>query len=273
METLMNPGEIAEKEGLLKKLHEQDCSIDDEVLTRILERRHDIVPDLAEIVSESIQKSQHLNHRVAQKGTEWFTIIHALYLLAHLRAEETLDIVLEFLSLEQPILDYWLHDLLNDDLWEIVYLLGADQIEELDEFVVNDANNLFSRLSVSTALIQIALHYPIRYEQVVGIFKRLLRLPHQETDFVGLLASELLDLKEPALKPFVLDCLERYQIWPGIVTAQEVEACYRKTQPRKRVPLDLFARYAYFRQHPYFSSTVAQTESNMGALLRQAHKS
>ena len=69
-------------------------------------------------------------------------------LLAHLRAEDTLDIVLEFLALEQRALDYWLHDLLNDDLWEIIYLLGTNQIDELDEFVLNDANNIFYPLKI-----------------------------------------------------------------------------------------------------------------------------
>jgi hypothetical protein len=262
-----------EIDQLMAQLHRQDLSIDDKVLKRILVIGDDIVPELAQVVEQTIEKSRSIDPSASPKGTEWCTLIHALFLLAHLRAEDTLDLVLELLAHDQSVIDYWLHDLLNDDLWEIIFLLGCNQIEELEEFVTNEANNPFSRLAVCTAMVQIALHFPARYEEIVRVFRGLLRLPHSDSDYVGLLASELLDLCEPALKPFILDNLERYQVWQGLITAAEVEEWYRRLKPHRRVPLDLFERYTYYKQYPYFSKTEASQTASIDAVLREASKS
>ena len=274
MGALMNPAQsTSDSSDLIKLLRDKDLTIEDELLHRILQSGDDIVPELAEIIEQTIKQSHNVNLAIPHKGTGWCTVIHALNLLAHLRAEHTLDLVLELLALDQEVLEYWWHDLINDDLWEIVFYLGRDQIDELDEFVMNDANNQFSRLSVCTALVQIALHYPARYDGVVSVFKRLLRTNHRDCDFVGLVINELLDLCEPGLKPFMLDNLERYRIWYGIINATQVEDWYRRMVPRRRVPLDLFERYAYYRQHPYFASTASPHDIDMDAILRQVHKS
>jgi len=242
---------------LIEELHHQDCSVDPQKLAAILSHRSSAIPHLEEILKRALSKGPEINYNSTQNNTGWFVVIHALYLLAHLHAEKSLPLVLEFLAQKQEILDYWLHDLLNEDIWEVVYLLGENRLEALETFVLNRDNNSFSRSAVCSALIQIALNNESKRGCVIRTFKRILKLKGEESDFIGLVINELMDLKEEALKPAILDALEKNQVWPGIISSDEVLLLYETKRVRAVTPLNLFEKYEYFKQYAYFSRTAS----------------
>lgn len=237
-------------ETLVKELYSIDCTIENEKLKAILSYGNLAVPHLKKIIRDV------LDLKISPDHDNWFVVLHALYLLAHLKAEDSLDLVLEFLSQKQKILDNWLHDLLIEDIWEVIYFLGGNKLDKLQSFILNDKNNLFSRLAVTTALVQIALRNRSKRKGVVSIFKKVLQLENEDADFMGLVASELLDLKDESLKPYLIEALHKNAVWSGLLTSDEINLSYQNARTRKMTPLDLFERYKLFRQYAYFAKTV-----------------
>lgn len=244
-------------EKLINELHKFDCWIDFEKLRKIVSYSNATVPYLETIIQNALKTRAKINLWALpkDKDTDWFTVVHALYLLAQLRSEKSLDLVLEFLAQKQEFLDYWLHDLLLDDIWEVVYYLGRNQPKKCEAFVLNQNNTVFARLSVCTALIQIMTHHKSKKEEITRIFKKVLALENEDPDFVGLLASELLDIRDEYLRSSILRALKQQNVWPGIISAEEVKLLYEKKKVRTMNPLDIFQRYDYFRQYAYFAQT------------------
>lgn len=259
-------------ETLLRDLRTADCSIESEKLQEILSFGSLAVPRLEAIIQNVLRKSSKIESNIAPKNTEWFILVHALYLLAHLRSEKSLALVLDFMSQKQQILDYWLHDLLNEDIWEVVYLLGRNQLTTLEEFVLNQENNSFSRLAVCTALVQIALNNTSKQKDVGKIFRKVLKLENEDPDFIGLVVSELMDLLDEGLRPLILNALEENDVWSGIISPEEVNRSYQNKHTRTLAPLDLSERYEYFRQQAYFSKTASGISPKV-AKLRKLEKS
>ncbi len=257
-------GDLRIKEQKLQTLIEElkgvDCWIENKTLREITSYDSKVVPHLEDILRNALQKSSSLNLKIPQSSVDWFGVVHAFYLLAHLRSEKSLDLILEFLSQKQEILDYWLHDLLAEDIWDVLYFLGQNQLEKLQSFILNQGNNVFSRLASGTALIQIGLHHRSKKQQVVNIFKKVLVEENDEPDFIGLIASELLDLKEEALRSIIIYALEKNGVWSGIISPEEVNKSYESNFKRKLTPLGLFKRYKQFRQYTCFAqSSSART--------------
>ncbi|MFQ5707091.1 MAG: DUF1186 domain-containing protein [bacterium] len=242
-------------ETLIQELYKIDCWIDYEKLRELISCGREAIPYLESILRSTLENRSKIDYTTPPSDKEWFLVIHALYLLAHLRAHESLDLVLEILSQKQEFLDYWLHDLLNDDIWEVVYYLGQPHLKKLEAFVLNQEINLFSRLTVCTALIQISAHNQAKRAAIAAIFTKVLDLENEDPDFIGLLASELLDIKDESLRPQILQALERHGVWPGIVSTEEVQISYKNKKIRKLKPLDIFQRYDFFRQYAYFAQT------------------
>lgn len=255
-------------ESLVAGLRTVDCAIEREKLDQILSFGPDAVPCLEALIAEVLEKTARGGATSRPRNTDWFVVVHALYLLAHLGAERSLSLVLKFLGQKQEILDYWLHDLLNEDIWELPYLLGSKQLDELETFVLHKQNNLFCRLAVCTALVQIALNDAGKQNRIRQIFARVMELEDEDPDFIGLVVSELMDWQDAALKPLILSVLHRGGVWSGIISADDVERCYERSRPRKLQPLDLHARYDYFREHAYFSKGTQEAPERIFKLRK-----
>ncbi|NIR50968.1 DUF1186 domain-containing protein [candidate division KSB1 bacterium] len=250
-----NHSQETKLQDLIHELHKVDSRIDDNTLKEIVAFGSQAVPYLENILRQALQKSSNINVKTPQGDKDWFVVIHALYLLAELRSEDSLGLVLEFLSQKQDVLDYWLHELLDEDVWETLFFLGQNRLDELQTFVLDQSNNVFSRLAVCTALVQIGLHDSSKMSQITEIFKQVLTLKDEDSDFSGLLVSELLDLKDEALKPALLEAIEQNDVWEGIITVEEVNSIYENKRTRKLEPLNIFERYWLFRQYTNFTAT------------------
>lgn len=241
---------------LMVELQKTDCSIDDATINAILSYGDQAIPYLEAILIEALDCAQR-GQEFPPRNTEWFKVIHALYLLAHLKSGRSLELVLAFLGQHQRILDYWLYELLDEDIWEIIFLLGQDNLQQLQAFLLEPKNNDFSKLATITALVQIALHFPDRASEVSEILRKTLQDVNEDPDFVGLVVSELMDLLDPALKSDVLQALDKNSVWSNIISSAEVEHMYQKSKQRKVEPLGILERYGQFRHLAYFSRTPA----------------
>ena len=243
---------------IVKKFRLNDKWIDDGQIAEILSFGSQAVPHLERILKDAARKSTGIDLKIPG-NPGWFVPAYSLYLLAHLRSEDSLEAILEFLSQKQETLDYWLHDFLNEDIWEIIYLLGQNQLEKLQVFVLNREHNCFARLAVCTALIQIALNFQAKKRIVSEIFTELLKSENEDSEFIGLLVSELMDLQDEALKPLMLKALEKNFVWSGIISSEEVNSGFQKKRVRRVTPFDLPQRIEHFKQYAYSSTTSSRT--------------
>lgn len=263
----MNRGGANEQlQDLISELHEVDSRIDNGKLRQIVAFGPRAIPHLESILVEALEKSSQIDLKTPYSNRDWFTVVHALYLLAEIRAEDSLGLVLEFLAQKQNVLDYWLHELLDDDVWEILFFLGQNRLDSLGALVLDQRINSFSRLSVGTALIQIGLHQPSKVASVVEIFKKVLKLPDEDPDFSGLLVSELLDFKNDALRADLIEALKKNKVWSGIISPDEVDWSYKNKQVRKLQPLNIFERYRLFRQ---YTNITAPSRSELTEKVKQ----
>ncbi len=244
---------------LIHELHTHDCSVSNDALSEIISFGAQAVPALENIISTRLAAQNSLDLSRPPHNTDWFAMVHAMYLLAHLRSASSLRIVLDFLSRPQPFIDYWLQDLVDEDLWEILFLLGGGNLPELDEFIRDQNVSPFSRLAGCTALVQIALHFEAKRQAVCDIFKKLLNERQADADFLGLVLSELLDLGDTALKPVMLRTLQDNEVWPGILSVADIEKAYSAGHKRIVPARGLLECYAHFRQCAHFARTTADT--------------
>lgn len=215
------------------------------------------VPHLEKILKDALSQSDQMDLIMPPKNLSWFAPAHALFMLAHLRSEKSLNLILEFLSQKEKKLNYWLHDLLNDEIWEVIYMLGRDQLDKLQAFVLNKRHDCLARLAVCTALVQIALNFESKKDSILDIFKGLLRSKNEDPEFIGLLVSELMDLKDDAIRSLMLRALQRNFVWAGIISPDEVNSGFQNKNVRKREPLDSIQRFEYLKQYYTYSSKAS----------------
>lgn len=244
---------------LIKRFRSNDNWVDQNQIDEILSFGSQAVPNLEQILTDVIRQDNRVDLKIPPKDPGWYVPATSLYLLAHLRSEDSLDALLEFLSQKQEILDYWLHDFLNENIWEVIYFLGGNQLEKLQRFVLNKELDCFARLSVCTALIQTALNFEARKGTVSKIFTKLLKSENEDSEFIGLLVSELMDLQDKSLKPLMLKALETNFVWSGIISSEEVNSGFQRKRVRKVAPLDLSQRIEYFKQYAYSSTLSSRT--------------
>jgi len=235
----------------IEKLKSIDCHINDHELADILSRGDMIVQPLEDTLIEAT--NNNFESVAAKRDTQWFQILHALCLLGHLKSEKSLEVVLRFLAQDEKYLKDWVYDLLDEDLWEFIFQLGQNRLDELEYFLLHPGNNSNTKLAVITALVQIGLHFPDKKLRVNTILVRVLQEVNEDPDFIGLTVAELMDYQEPMLKPIILKALDENNVLPEIISAEEVNHLYRLNKKRKIRPATIYDRYAFYRQLPYFS--------------------
>lgn len=104
-----------------------------------------------------------------------FAPLHALFLLGELESEESLPVILHMLRQNEKYIDNIIGDFITETLWMVIVKVGINQLDVLEKFAMEDDVQIFSRLSVCDAFVQIILHYPDKRDEVLQIFDRILK--------------------------------------------------------------------------------------------------
>ena len=196
-------------------LYENSLEIDATILKSILELpRKDLITDLENVISDSIRRYEYYVN-IANED-EWdeelFTFpFHAMYLLAELESEKSLGIVLQFLRQGDEFLDFWLGDSLTEDVWEIIYKLGQNKLNDLKNLFFEKNQYPFALTPVLTAMSQIVHHHPDRRQEVLDWYKSIFiyYLDHLDdddlldTDTIAMLISDCIDIGPIELLPYI----------------------------------------------------------------------
>jgi Protein of unknown function (DUF1186)/SEC-C motif len=101
---------------------------------------------------------------------EWeydFSVIHALLLLSHFRAEEKLPFLLKLFSVSDDWIEEMIYDFLTEDLPLVFYYCGQNQVPVLSNFIKDfSAKNVYAKSAALDAMILIARKDPDRKPEI-----------------------------------------------------------------------------------------------------------
>jgi hypothetical protein len=241
---------------LIRELYRQDMRIDHEIIRQILALpRETLIEDLHNVIYDSMARFAWFNGETEWNERTHNFILHALFLLTEMKAENSLQVVLDILRQDEEYIDYWFSDFLTEGIWESIYTLGFNKLDELFSFLKEPDRYCYCRTEISTALSQIALHHPERRVEVIDRYREMLLffLNHQEDDrlidseFIGFIIAHILDIEGIELIPEIDEIYTNKLANPGI--AGDLDVVIRElnnptfTYDRRRNLQDIYFRY------------------------------
>lgn len=165
------------EQKLLLNLYEYDFNLPKEVIGKILELpRVALVKELEVIIEDSIAnfKVYEKENQQREKGsTDPLAPVHAIFLLGELEAIESLPVVDKFLMQSEEFLEFWLGDLITEDLWEPIYKIAKSDITQLFSLIKTSGIYVFAKSSHKEALMQYLLLNPIEIDVLAPKYKEL----------------------------------------------------------------------------------------------------
>jgi uncharacterized protein YchJ len=170
-----NPIQFLSSNTLLNELFSTGLDISDEKLESILALpRHLIIPDLERIIEYTVEHgAYYYNLEEYIENLESF-IVHAIFLLTELQAQESLPVLLKFLAEDEKMVEFWLGDYITESIWQDIFVLGSNQTDLLLDFVINTSASIWCKIAVFEAVTQLALHYPEKKAQINQWVERVL---------------------------------------------------------------------------------------------------
>ena len=143
-------------------LYEHDFSIPRETIERILALpRPSLIKDLEEVLAEAIRNFKDYDgfYEAAPEESLFLAPAHAIFLLGELGAIEALPSLNKFLSQEEAFIDFWLGDLVTEEIWQPIYKLAEADIVQLLPFVSQPVPYIFAKAPhLRAALLYLGLN-------------------------------------------------------------------------------------------------------------------
>lgn len=248
----------------IEALYSNDMRVDHNVIRGILELpRTSLIEDLETVVEDSIRRFEYFRGLERQyerwKPEEFSFVLHALFLLAELKAEESLPVLLRLFRQGEELLEFWFGDMLVQMGVEVICSLGRHQLAELQAFMKEKDNYTYARNAIHTAVTQLVLHNPTRRKEVTDWFDELFLffLENAEddriidTDLISLMVADCVDLRATELKDIIRNLYEHGLVERGITgTLDEVLRDMRsgRYKPDKYEIYDIYSRYDYLAE-------------------------
>ena len=171
--------------------------------------RETFVEDLYTIVRDPILRRGYFLAAADADLVAGDTLVVAFYFLHEVGEAAALPALLDLLRLDAETLDYMFFMDVEAYFLKPLYLLGQNREQELMDFLLEPYREGFARVTVVSALVQIALRHPERTESIVAglmrIFETLLAsdVPPGlvDTNFVTFATAEVSNLRRPEVLP------------------------------------------------------------------------
>jgi len=186
--------------------------------------RASLIKDLTQIITDAMSRWSHYEMTDFVEDTHNFPT-HALYFLGALKAEESLQVVLDLFRMGHDFIEYWFADWLKGIIRPVLYDIGATQFPELKAFVLEENINGFYKLHASWVVTQVGLHQPEKRPKVIQWYKEVLShflsQPANEklidTIFLSWVNTQLIDLRAIELLPIIKEIWNKGWIQEDII--------------------------------------------------------
>lgn len=208
------------KHKIVEELFEYNMTISQDTLKTILELpREEIVPDLIMVIDFAIVNSSlyYRSDKSDKDGSKTNFPLHAMYLLAEMREEKALEIILKFLSQKEKYLDYWLGDFLTEEIWKILLLTGNRKLPDLAKVVTDYKFYEYVRFAASQAMAQTTIYYPEKRDEAFSLFQDILNkylqreIPEDlfSDEVLGSVITDLTEIKAFEFINLIKDCFDK----------------------------------------------------------------
>ncbi len=228
----------------IEKLYQHDYKIPLQYIDAIKSLpREVLIKDLNTVIYDSIARFDTFNGNY-DDGT-WFPL-HALFILGDIEAEESLEVILDFLSQSEDFLEHWAGDMLTGDIWSVIAMCGKNNLDRLSTFLKETGRYTWARVTVCEAVSQLVHHNMIPRQEAIDWLGDLLKYyvenQHIEnlidSSLNGSLVADCLDLKAKELAPLIHPLFEAKLVdemvaggWDKV--EQELDATHSHDQKRE----------------------------------------
>jgi tetratricopeptide (TPR) repeat protein len=177
--------------------------------------RTTLIADLRSMLQDAVARQQVLFQMAEDfettPKTQYLPLldmpVHAMRFLAALNATEALADVLNFFRQEDEAFEYWSENLETECI-ESIYLLGRNQLQAVQDFVLEGGNTYGARMTLSRMVAQVVLQEPERRAEVLDWFKTVIykHLDNPEdaylidTAFLSFLIGDVLTIRGTELE-------------------------------------------------------------------------
>jgi len=257
LEQTETPPELRHKE--LEVFYRQDFyKFPEETITKIMALpRESLIKDLELILEDGIRRFEYFKEKYEMDfiESEQGFMVHAAYFLGALEAKEILPVLLNVFRQGQEFLDYWFRDILTESFEKPLFALGKDQPEMLKSYILEPNQYYWTRIFAVDAMIQAALHYPEKREEVVGyckeIYDYMLQNPDDrgvtDSEFISWSLTNVVELRDVSFAEYVEEFEKRGWIFDMVMGNEEKIIEELKRTPEavdiKPMPLDIYEFY------------------------------
>ncbi|MDR3140382.1 MAG: DUF1186 domain-containing protein [Tannerellaceae bacterium] len=204
----------------INNLYRYDDKIPQDVLQEILELpRASVISDLEKVLDDTVDRYGYFSQADLQVEGNCFFALHAFFLLAELRAEESLPKILSILAYDDDFTEFWFGDYMTEDMWIYFYRTGFSRIDEMKEFLFNPGVGSYVKCGITGAIVQTALHNPEKKEEMIeiyaGIIDYYLNLSPEdaenniEPDFINILVNGAIEGRFKSLLPQIKELYDK----------------------------------------------------------------
>ncbi len=238
----------------IQYLYEYGINIPVEKLYEILALpRETLISDLEKVLDDAVKRFEYFNTIKYEEETNSF-VIHALFLLMELNAEESLPKVLSLLEYDYDFIQVYLGDHKTETLWQCIYKLGFNQTDKLEQHLLKPGIDTFCKTPVSDALCQYVLHNPDKREEILNIYSTifetfLIAKPEDnliDSEFLGFTIGDTLDCGLIELLPVIKKLYDKKYVSLGICgdyNVVEKDFLSSKKKNKKRDIFNIFELY------------------------------
>lgn len=168
-----------------------------------------LVADLEQIILVEISKTIGLTEQDILEEDIHSALMHSLFLLGELKAEKSLNTVLEVMRQNDSFADFYFGDAIYEILPLTLYYTGGNQLPVLFDYVKEPGLHPFVRNYVFTAMAFVVKNEPTRRDEVIEWFRNVLLFYIENAynpevydgNLAGMLMEELTDMKAKELLP------------------------------------------------------------------------
>ncbi len=242
----------------IKWLYNNGLYIEEEKINKILSLpRETLIQDLKLVLQDSINRYGYFFKLVDEDvwdEEKMNFLVHAIYLMGELKASCCLESIFDVLSQSDEYFELYLGDFLTSLIWEPIYKIAANRLEDCKQFMFKPGINTYARTTFPDMVEQLALHQPKRRDDAILWYKDVIqfflnsRLEDNviDSDVTALLICNIIHINGSELLPDIEKLFEK-----GIVSVgtcgdwQEVRKALEKPDKynKKKEILSISERY------------------------------
>jgi len=148
--------------------------------------RATLIKDLEAVLHDSIARYSFFEENITDYTYTNF-VLYSVFLLQELRAEDSLSTLLTCLKQSEEYIDLFFSDFLTMYIWQAIFILGENKLDELLNFMQQPYVYTFSKSTIGDALAQLALYHPEKRQKIVDWFTAVFQYYLQTNESKGII--------------------------------------------------------------------------------------